>query len=257
MAHHSAARMQHLCNWGQLRTKLLPQAGSQCKISSASQEQPGPGALALHRGRELMLSHVTCANALARHALEPSCARQDGKTVEQIEGADAAALREAISKHCPTSSVQGPINPAAIPAANLAQAAPSANGAQQHGAQQDRAAAVGQDITRRIKQLLASSPILLFMKVCSSCSNSALVIFSGLASWAGQADGPAALAGALSRLKGWKARPCGNGTSPHTTASLCSFELVSPPSQCCGSSRSSVLTPHADAQACCWGCSGA
>ena len=104
--------------------------------------------------------------------------------MEQIEGADAAALSEAISKHCSTSGVQGPINPASGQAASPAQAAPPANGAQQNRAQQERAAAVEQDITRRIKQLLASSPILLFMKVCSACLISAL-------------------AGALSRFKGW------------------------------------------------------
>ena len=126
--------------------------------------------MALHEEtEELIRPHVACANGLARHALKPSYALQDGKTVQQIEGADAAALSEAISKHCPASSVQGPSNPASVQAASLAQAAPSANGAQQNGAQQDRGAAVEQDITRRIKQLLASSPILLFMKVHSAC----------------------------------------------------------------------------------------
>ena len=121
------------------------------------------------RGAHTIHTHIACANALASYALEPPSALQDGKTVEQIEGADAAALSQAISKHCPASSVQGPSNPASVQAASLAQAAPSANGAQQNGAQQDRAAAGGQDTTRRIKQLLASSPILLFMKVRSAC----------------------------------------------------------------------------------------
>ena len=150
--------------------------------------------------------------------------------MEQIEGADAAALSEAISKHCSTSGVQGPINPASGQAASPAQAAPPANGAQHNGAQQERAAAVEQDITRRIKQLLALSPTLLFMKVCSACLISALVFLQAwFPGWGKQVGMQRWLVPSHASRAGWcwKARKSRNRTSPNTTIFLCGLELVS------------------------------
>ena len=228
--HHCAVEMQHFCSWGQLRTGVLHQAGSQCKSVQRPKSSHALGqwpSIEEERG-----SHFCTLHVLARPALEPSCALQDGKTVEQIEGADAAALSEAISKHCSTSGVQGPINPASGQAASPAQAAPPANGPQQNGAQQERAAAVEQDITRRIKQLLASSPILLFMKVCSACLISALVFpqacFPG---WGKQVGTQRWLVHFRTSCVGWcwTARQFRNRTSPNTTVSLCGLKLVSSP----------------------------
>jgi glutaredoxin-related protein len=77
---------------------------------------------------------------------------QDGKVTDQLEGADAAAL---------TTKV------AALAAAAAAAAAPSPAPAAAAAAPQAAAAAQpdqGADVTTRIKSLLSSSPVVLFMK---------------------------------------------------------------------------------------------
>uniref|UniRef100_A0A383VCP1 Thioredoxin domain-containing protein n=1 Tax=Tetradesmus obliquus TaxID=3088 RepID=A0A383VCP1_TETOB len=78
---------------------------------------------------------------------------QDGKVTDQLEGADAAGLTTKVAALAAAAAAA----PSATPAAAAAAAAAPAAAAVPTAAQP-------QDVTARIKQLLASAPVVLFMK---------------------------------------------------------------------------------------------
>ena len=82
---------------------------------------------------------------------------QDGRVVDKVEGADAAAVTRMVQKHCPqsqdTSSKAGSIAPRKA----------YSNGSALHSS----AAPSGQSLEARVEQLINSKPIMLFMKAGS------------------------------------------------------------------------------------------
>ena len=84
---------------------------------------------------------------------------QDQKVVDQVEGADAAALTQKVTKHFGSSaaSVTGPIAP--LPSSRLA-----SNGTASTSATTNGIASKQQTLRTRLDQLVHSSPVLLFMK---------------------------------------------------------------------------------------------
>lgn len=87
---------------------------------------------------------------------------QDHKVVDQIEGADAAALTQKITKHFGSSaaSVTGPIAP--LPNARIASngAASTSGTANEAGTKQQSQ----QALQSRLDKLVNSAPVLLFIK---------------------------------------------------------------------------------------------
>jgi hypothetical protein len=90
-----------------------------------------------------MLPLMGCLQSLA------GCGVQDGNVTDQLEGADAAALTTKVAALAAATAAAPNSAPAAV-------AAPQAAAA----AQPEQAA----DVTTRIKSLLSSSPVVLFMK---------------------------------------------------------------------------------------------
>ena len=87
---------------------------------------------------------------------------QDHKVVDQIEGADAAALTQKVSKHFGSSaaSVTGPIAP--LPNARIASnGAASTSGAANAFSKQKQSQ---QALQTKLDKLVHSAPVLLFMK---------------------------------------------------------------------------------------------
>jgi hypothetical protein len=89
-------------------------------------------------------SQLGCVRAHLLHGL------QDGKVTDQLEGADAAALTTKVAALAAATAAAPSQAPAAAAAAPQAAAA----------AQPEQ----GADVTTRIKSLLSSSPVVLFMK---------------------------------------------------------------------------------------------
>jgi len=92
---------------------------------------------------------------------------QDGAAVARVEGADAAALTAAVAEHIGAAAPRGAA-PAAAAAATAPAAAPAPPAASGSSAPEaDGGVTHGGGTAARIKGLLASAPVILFMKVRS------------------------------------------------------------------------------------------
>ena len=94
---------------------------------------------------------------------------QNGKVAARVEGADAAALSAAVAEHIAAAEPRAALPPASTAAAPaVAAAGPATAGLGSTAATSD--CKQGVSATARIRQLLASSPVMLFMKArCAAC----------------------------------------------------------------------------------------
>jgi len=108
---------------------------------------------------------------VTRSTAQPSCSVcrvpcvQDGAAVARVEGADAAALTAAVAEHIGAAAPRGaaPAAAAAAPAPAAAHAPPAASGSSAPAA--NGGPTHGGGTAARIRGLLASAPVILFMKV--------------------------------------------------------------------------------------------
>lgn len=83
---------------------------------------------------------------------------QDGRVVDKVEGADAAAVTRMVQKHCPQSQ------DISSKAGSIAPPKAYSNGSALHSS----AAPSGQSLEARVEQLINAEPIMLFMKAGST-----------------------------------------------------------------------------------------
>ena len=82
---------------------------------------------------------------------------QDGRVIDKVEGADAAAVTRMVQRHCPQSQ------DASSKAGSIAPPKAYSNGSALHSS----AAPSGQSLEKRVQQLINREPIMLFMKAGS------------------------------------------------------------------------------------------
>ena len=85
---------------------------------------------------------------------------QDGRVIDKVEGADAAAVTRMVQKHCPQSQ------DASSKAGSIAPSKAFSNGSAPHG----NGAPSKQSLEQRVQQLISAEPIMLFMKAGSPSS---------------------------------------------------------------------------------------
>ncbi len=118
----------------------------------------------------------TLPGALDRCADLSNVPEQDGRVIDKVEGADAAAVTRMVQRHCAQS------RDASSKAGSIAPPQAYSNGSALHSS----AAPSGQSLEEKVKQLISREPIMLFMKAgsgtpCQSPESTTLCLSYSLA----------------------------------------------------------------------------